>query len=403
MRKKEILFVIYTLRCGGAEHALVSLLQAMDYKKYNIDLLVLCETDMFYGDKVPKTVTIVEPDVSVRGVLEPTISNCWKCIRKGRWDIVLMHFKRIIRNYVKNNKIENDFWSVYWKKYSTKIAGLNKRYDVAIGFLEGVSIYFCVDKVKAYRKIGWIHTNYMDSNQNIEMDEKYFDKLDYLVTMSRPASETLAKVFPNYSAKINTIYNILDEKEVVEQSLEVVEDLKEEFSGITIVSVGNVLPVKGYDMALDVCDRLCKEGIDLRWIVVGRKDKATLLEKEIKLRNLENKFILIGQRDNPYKYMRLADIYVQCSRYEGFSTTIREAKVLLKPIVATNCQGINDQIKNQENGSLVDVNVQSIYEGILNLIYNPDKRKKYEKQLEADRLSNDEKEKELKKLYCLLD
>ena len=87
-KKKDILFIISTLRCGGAEHALVSLLNVFDYTKYNVDLLILCENGMFYKEDVPGNVNMVEPDLSVRGVLEPTSQNMLKCLKAGRWNLL---------------------------------------------------------------------------------------------------------------------------------------------------------------------------------------------------------------------------------------------------------------------------------------------------------------------------
>ena len=402
-KKRKILFVISTLRCGGAEHALVSLLNKMDYQKYDVDLLVLCETGMFYKEKIPKEVYIISPHISLRGVLEPTIKNYIKCFLRGEWKIIAIHIKRIIDNIIETSPKKAPFWSYYWAEYGRMVRKLDKQYDVAIGYLEGLSIYYCVDKVLADRKIGWVHTNYVDSKQNRSMDEEYFDKLDRLVTMSEPASETLANVFPQYRDKINTIHNTLDEKEVLMLSEENVKDVKEDFAGTTIVSVGNILPVKGYDLAIEACEQLVQAGKKIRWLVIGRKDQAKQLEEMISEKKLGDIFILMGMKSNPYKYMRLADVYVQCSRYEGFSTTIREAKLLLKPIVATNCQGINDQIQNQKNGTLVEINAENIFMGILDLIENPDKQNKYERQLEQERLLGDETEREMKKLYQLLD
>lgn len=404
MEKRHILFIISTLRCGGAEHALVSLLNVIDYSKYDVELLVLCENGMFYKENVPENVRMIEPDFSVRAVMEPTIENLMKCIVKGRWNLFFIHISRIFLNLLRKNKIQGNFWSYYWNNYGKHIRMLNeKKYDVAIGYLEGTSNYFCIDKVNADRKIGWMHTNYIDSGQNKEMDRGYFKEFDYLVTMSEPASDTLKKAFPEYEQKIHTIHNILDEKQVLEWAREPVEGIEQEFDGITLVSVGNILPVKGYDMAAEACAKLVATGKKIRWFIVGRKDKAEEIEKLIEKYQIQDSFILVGMKQNPYSYIQLADIYVQCSRYEGFSTTIREARVLCKPIVATDCQGINDQIKNGINGTLVNMNAESIFNGILELIDNPEKSRSYESTLKEELLAADDTVNELNKLYQLLD
>lgn len=401
--KKKILFIISTLRCGGAEHALISLLNVMDYDKYEIDLLILCKEGMFYKDKIPSKVNIVEPDISVSAVLEPTVNNMWKCVKYGKWKYIKMHLKRIKDERLKKEKITQNLWSEYWMKYRDYIKPLNKEYDVSIGYLEGLSNYFCIDKVSAKCKIGWMHTNYADSNQNKKVDALYFPKFDYMATMSEAATETLKNEFPEIKKNIYTIHNILDESEVQKLAEEDVEEIIDKKNKFTIVSVGNILPVKGYDMAVKACAELVQEGIELKWYVVGRKDQAEEIEELIRKYNLEDEFILLGVRKNPYKYMEAADIYVQCSRYEGFSTTIREAKLLCKPIVATNCQGIKEQIQDGVNGILTEIDARSIYEGVHRLINDEKLRMKCTEKLKEDLKNSNEIKMELTKLYRLLD
>ena len=181
------------------------------------------------------------------------------------------------------------------------------------------------------------------------------------------------------------------------------EEIIDKKNKFTIVSVGNILPVKGYDMAVKACAELVQEGIELKWYVVGRKDQAEEIEELIRKYNLEDEFILLGVRKNPYKYMEAADIYVQCSRYEGFSTTIREAKLLCKPIVATNCQGIKEQIQDGVNGILTEIDARSIYEGVHRLINDEKLRMKCTEKLKEDLKNSNEIKMELTKLYRLLD
>ncbi|MGF0101181.1 glycosyltransferase [Bariatricus sp. SGI.019] len=400
--KKDILFIISTLRCGGAEHALVSLLNVFDYNKYNVDLLVLCEKGMFYKENIPKPVNIVRPDLSEKAILEPSINIMVKCLLTGHWKYIYIHIKRLLKNYFRTSEIKGNFWSNYWKDYQKYIIPLEKKYDVSIGYLEGLSNYYCIDKVYAKRKIGWMHTNYLDSNQNYEMDQIYFNQFDYMVTMSEPATDTLKKAFPELQKRIHTIHNILDEKEVLRLAKEKVEDVEKNKDGITIVSVGNILPAKGYDMAVEVCAKLIENGKNIKWYIVGREDQKDKINVLINKFHVEDSFILLGMKKNPYKYIEMADIYVQCSRFEGFSTTIREAKLLCKPIVATNCQGINDQIINGKNGKLVEGNVDSIYTGILEVINHEELRKSFEKTLKDNVKRSDDTKKELKKLYELI-
>ena len=72
---------------------------------------------------------------------------------------------------------------------------INKKYDVAIGYLEKNPIYFCIDKVKANKKIGFIHNDYDKLGMDPTIDKKYFKKLDNIVTVSEECANILNKDF----------------------------------------------------------------------------------------------------------------------------------------------------------------------------------------------------------------
>ena len=96
-----------------------------------------------------------------------------------------------------------------WKYLEKVLEDINKPYDTAIGYLEKKPIYFCIDKVKANRKIGWIHTDYNKLGMSARYDRPYFAKLDNIVTVSEDLVEQLKGIFPECEQKIRCIYNIV--------------------------------------------------------------------------------------------------------------------------------------------------------------------------------------------------
>ena len=93
---------------------------------------------------------------------------------------------------------------------------------------------------------------------------------------------------------------------------------------------------KGIDLALEAALELVKIGRSFKWYVIGDGGERYDLETKIKEYHLENRFILLGLKANPYPYLKHAFLYVQPSRYEGKSIAIDEAKILAKPIITTN-------------------------------------------------------------------
>lgn len=103
------------------------------------------------------------------------------------------------------------------------------------------------------------------------------------------------------------------------------------------------------------------------WYVVGDGGRGPI-EEDIDRYHIEDNFILLGAKDNPYPYMKAADIYVQTSRFEGYCLTLAEARILEKPCVATAFDVVFDQIIDGENGLVVDMNAEAVVNGIERLM-----------------------------------
>ena len=91
---------------------------------------------------------------------------------------------------------------------------------------------------------------------------------------------------------------------------------------------------------------------------------------------------------NPYRWMKIADIYVQPSRFEGEGITIEEAKKLEKlVIVSKGCK------RENAIGEIIAQDVDDFTEKIEDIINNPDKKEKYieEYKHKEDNLSEIEK------------
>ncbi|MFC3884781.1 glycosyltransferase [Bacillus songklensis] len=392
--KKNILFVMNNLTCGGAEKALISLLETIDYSMYNVDLFLFKHEGLFFS-KIPKQVNLLEEPFEYK-YFDMSIKKAMvDCIKKGRVDIAL---SRVFAGYIfKREKNRARCEQRVWKYISKSLKAIDKRYDAAIGFLEKNPIYFCIDKVKANKKIGFIHTDYDKLGMDPDIDVKYFGKLDNIITVSNECVNILKQRFPMYNKKIELMYNIVSPKIINKMALMEV-DIKRN-GIITIVSVGRLHYAKGFGMAVEACEMLIRNGYNVRWYVVGEGEEREKLEKLIKDKNLEKVFILMGLKENPYPYIKQCDIYVQTSLFEGQCLTITEAKILNKPIVSTNFPVIYDQLNNEKNGLVVNQDSTSIYEGIKKLIDDDKLRNRLIGNLSKEKLGT---ESEIQKLYELI-
>lgn len=393
--KKNVLFVMNSLHCGGAEKALISLLEVMDYSKYNVDLFLFKHTGMFFK-KIPSEVRLLPEPVNYKYFDMPFKKSLTQLMEKRSFKTIC---SRIILGYFSKTETNSAvIEQKLWRHMSTSIHKINKEYDVAIGFQEKNPIYFCIDKVKAKRKIGWIHTDYNKLGLNHNKEMFYFEKLDYIVTVSEELVNILKEEFPKYQEKITCIHNIVSSRMIKKMSCEQI-NFKEEDGGIALISVGRLAKEKGLDISLQAIDMLVKKGYDIKWYVVGEGNEREQLIEGIREKKLEERVKLLGVKENPYPYIKHSDIYIQTSRYEGKSISIDEAKILTKPILITNFTTANNHIKNNINGMIAEMNPESVANSLELLITEESLRKKFVHNLQEEDFGT---EKEVESLYSLL-
>ena len=114
---------------------------------------------------------------------------------------------------------------------------------------------------------------------------------------------------------------------------------------------------------------------------------------------MEEHVIILGKRSNPYPYIKACDIYVQPSRYEGKSVTVREAQMLHKPIVVTNFPTASSQIENGSDGIIVPMDNRGCAVGIKALIDDKELQQRIVDHLRTHDYGN---EREVEKIYQLI-
>ena len=136
----------------------------------------------------------------------------------------------------------------------------------------------------------------------------------------------------------------------------------------------------------------------MKWYIIGYGDD-TLIRQKIKDAGMENHVVILWKRDNPYPYIKACDIYVQPSRYEGKSVTVREAQMLCKPVVVTNYPTASSQIKNGVDGIIVPMDNDGCAKGLAKVILDKDMQKRLTDYLKTHDYGN---ESEVEKIYQLL-
>lgn len=140
-----------------------------------------------------------------------------------------------------------------------------------------------------------------------------------------------------------------------------------------LLSIGRYCHAKNYDNVPEISKMMMEAGVsDLKWYIIGYGGSESLIRRKIIEAGMEDHVILLGKKENPYPYIKACDIYVQPSRYEGKSVTVREAQILCKPVVVTNYPTASSQIKDGVDGVIVPLDNEGCARGIADFIHNKD-------------------------------
>ncbi|WP_289129058.1 glycosyltransferase [uncultured Clostridium sp.] len=365
--KKKILFMVSSMNIGGVEKSLLSLLSVIPKDKYDITVLTLEKKGGFL-DYIPSYIT-VEETAWFKEIKPIIMESPQRTIKKYLKENKVFKIPIFIYSYYKSKNTDNRY--IYYKNILKSIPENEGEYDVAIAYAGPTEIIdaYITHKVKAKKKIGWVHFDISKHKINEKLYENLYEKFDKIFTVSNEANKKLNEIIPSTVNKSEVLLNIISKELINEMAKEDI-NFDNEFNGIKIVTVGRLSKEKGQDLAIKALANLKKGGYKVRWYCVGEGNSREEYESLIKDNKLEEDFILLGATPNPYPYIKNSDIYVQTSRHEGYCLTLAEAKCLCKPIVTTNFTGAYEQIEHGINGLIVPLNEDYIYKNVKYIMDN---------------------------------
>lgn len=351
--KKKILFIIDSLTCGGAEKSLVSLLPLLNRDKYDISLWMLYPTGPFVA-LVPNDVHIID---------QPQ----YNAIEKIKLRIAHILFSLVIRiKRVLKNKEHGA--ETLWKCTGWAYKIPQGHWDAVFAYQQGFPTYLVAEKFNASQKFAWVNADIFAAGYDIKFNSKFYRKFTNIVPVSSILQDLMSDKMPEFKDKYSVVYDIQNPNIIRDLATEQVATLRTDEKEYVIVTVGRLVPPKGYDIAVKAASVLKSRGLKFHWYFIGEgPERANIKQQKLEL-GVEDEVVLLGLQTNPYAYMAQADIYVQTSKFEGFGLTIGEAKILGKPVVSTNFDVVHNQLTHEENGLIVDMNGESVAENILRLI-----------------------------------
>ncbi len=372
---KKILFVINNMNMGGIQKALTALLSSAE-NLYDITLLSILDGGVCLKS-VPDTVKVVSASPALK-VSELSIT---KAKEMGfKWGVLRAFCSAVTR-----------FGGKKFASYIVckSMGHLEDEYDMAISFCQPLhSSLFCnlanevvLNCVNAKKKVTFIHCDFARYGGNCKYNRKLLQKFDAIAAVSDSVGKVLKALVPNIYDKVMTVENCHNFEEI----LNLAEDSPMEYHHkLNIVSVGRLSNEKGFLRVIPMVKRLVESGKDVGLNIVGGGPDYEQLKSAICENKLEDYVTLWGEQENPYRFLKKADLFFMPSYHEAAPMVFGEAAYLNVPILTTNTLSARELVESRELGIVCDNTDEAIFNALYAIAENPNEIKKFSQQRNLD-------------------
>ncbi len=399
--KIKLIFVLYSLGIGGTTSALLALLRSLNYSRYSVDLLLL-----YYSDEYTH---LVPPDVRILKIwpyhshkrtiisrIERKVQLAIEYVRSGYIQIGLAYY---FNKKLKKNTI--GLYQCFALRRAKHMRQVPYRYNVAISFMEMWPSAYTAFKVLAKSKIAWLHVDYIGANLKADVDQQIYQYFNSIVTVSEQCLNSFQRTFPEFANKTYCLENLVSESLIKDLAKVLAPEIDQNCSALKIITVCRLdNRHKGLDRAVTACRILHEKGVDVCWFVVGDGPDREKLRAQIRQENVDDRFILLGARQNPFPYIKKADLFALPSRYEGKPIVVTESQILGCPVIVTNYASAKSQINNGYDGIVLENSDEGFVNGIVDVCTKPALLKKLRNNLKGFKVDN---EKSLQAFYKLIE
>ena len=374
--KKTILIFSHAMELGGAERALLGLLEAMDYGSYEVDLFLMRHEGELLK-YLPEEVNLLPESLPYTCLAVPgreVFARKQYAVAAGR-----ALGKAAARLRVKKLGLSKE--NAVGVEYSHKFTGFamprvgRREYDLAVSFL--TPHYFVSQKVRARKKAAWIHTDYGKVDVDAKSELKMWEKYDHIVSISEDVTARFLKRFPSLENRMVLIPNMLPGKSIREQAgaFSALEEMPEG-EEIRFLSIGRFCYAKNFDSLPDILRRIRERGHRVHWYIIGYGSGEEDIKRAVREAGMQDHVTILGKRENPYPYILACDYYLQLSRYEGYSVSVREAQLLGRPVIISAYPTAKSQLCDGEDGRIVPLENEACARAISGILSDPGLKEK---------------------------
>lgn len=360
-KKIKILFRHRSMEMGGVEKVLLSLLNNLNPEKFEMTVLLNLNQGELRNE-FPKHIR----KVYLTDGKEDFSSN--KILQK----IQLLKRKRKLEKLTKNPEV-----------IDREI--LKDSYDVEIGMTYNDFDPVLNSSNKKSKKIGWFHSEIQLPKLQplVPGILKNFPQFDHMVYCSQRTKDLMHEHHPDlqYSPE-SVIINAIPIDEIKRKAEEKIDDFPKADVPI-FISIGRLHSRKGYHKLIDAHTKLLKEGFHHKILILGDGEEKENLKKQIAENNVQESFILAGNRMNPYPYIKKADFFILPSESEAWPLVLAEALILQKPTIATDTGDVSTMLQDGKTGVLIHYDTEEMYLAIKKFLTDSEMISKFSDNLKG--------------------
>jgi len=353
-KKKSILFVVDNMKIGGIQKNMLNSLIALR-EVFDITLCIYNPTGAYMGS-IPEDVKLVFPDAAYQTLgmsNAETLKKPMTFIRRTFYYIIMKLFGNGVM-YQKMLKHQRHLGT-----YDYAVSGMQAA-------VEGVFFSGCneliLEKVKAKQKIAYIHCDYILSGIDNPYNRSVYRRLDKILVPNYSNREQLISAMPEIGDRTFIVNNFCNYEEVREKAN--CGTVSYSSDVVNVVTIARISPEKGVDRAISVFKRLKDEGYRFAYHVIGGGVGYGELSNFVAANNLSDCVFLHGYDNNPYKYLKNANLFLLPSRNEAAGLVIDEARCLGVPVLSTRTVAAEETIAQHSCGWVCENSEEGIYSSL---------------------------------------
>ena len=339
---KKILIVNNNMKVGGVQKSLYNLLWSIDLEhEYNVTLLLFSKEGPYVHD-LPPQVKVVEcaGPFAYLGISQGQCKNAKERLFRG----FLAGASRVL-----GRKSTLKMLSAFQKKEK-------EHYDCAIAYLHngrkrsfygGVQDYVlsCVD---ADKKIAFLHCDYPNCGADHRANNRMLARFDRIAACSDGCARAFKEALPALGGRCVTVNNC-HRYELIREMAEN-DPVSYEQGPLHLLMVARLSREKGIERAICALDYAKKQGLEIRLHLVGGGALLGQLQALSEQMGLSGQVVFHNEQENPYRYMKNADLLLLSSYHEAAPMVIDEARCLGLPVLTTNTTSAKDMVSDRACG-----------------------------------------------------